>query len=194
MASSPETRGPSGAEQLRGVESAASEQAEKLKARLERSGELSPEQRAEAIDKARSEAQEALMNREAGGAERKTTPSASSSRKKAAITKSEKAASFTKTMSRLQSEMTPGERTISKLIHAPAVERVSEVVGATVARPNALLAGSVSAFVLVLGLYIFARTIGFRLSGFEAIGAFIIGWLFGLLFDFFKTMVTGKTS
>jgi hypothetical protein len=37
-----------------------------------------------------------------------------------------------------------------------------------------------------------AKHYGYRLSGFEAIGAFIAGWLVGILYDFFKVMITGK--
>jgi hypothetical protein len=46
----------------------------------------------------------------------------------------------------------------------------------------------------VLALYVFAKTLGFTLSGFETIGAFVIGWIIGILFDFLRAMITGKQS
>jgi hypothetical protein len=33
---------------------------------------------------------------------------------------------------------------------------------------------------------------GYPLSGFETIGAFALGWMLGIVFDFFKVMVTGR--
>ena len=84
------------------------------------------------------------------------------------------------------------DRALSKVIHAPGIEKASETIGSTVARPNAILAGSVVAFVLVLGVYIIAKTLGYPLSGFETIAAFVVGWIIGTLYDFFKVMITGK--
>lgn len=101
-------------------------------------------------------------------------------------------ASYKKTMKETQAHMKPAERTFSKVIHNPAVEKTSEVVGSTVARPNAILAGSVTAFLFTLGLYVFAKYYGYPLSGFETIAAFILGWVVGLLFDYLRVMITGK--
>ncbi|HRN90324.1 MAG TPA: hypothetical protein PK543_01410, partial [Candidatus Saccharibacteria bacterium] len=72
------------------------------------------------------------------------------------------------------------------------VEKVSDVVGSTVARPNAVLSGAVSAFILTLAVYIVAKTIGYRLSGFETIAAFIVGWTIGILYDYLRILITGK--
>lgn len=60
------------------------------------------------------------------------------------------------------------------------------------ARPNAILAGSVVAFFAVLGVYLLAKNLGYVLSGFETIAAFVIGWIIGILYDYFRTMITGK--
>ena len=95
-------------------------------------------------------------------------------------------------MKQLQSELKPSQRAFSKFIHNPVVEKTSDAVGSTVARPNAILAGAVTAFILVLAVYLIAKFYGYTLSGFETIGAFIVGWILGLLYDFFKVMITGK--
>jgi len=97
-------------------------------------------------------------------------------------------------MTKLQEELPPVQRGFSKLIHNPAVEKTSEVVGSTVARPNAILAGAVVAFFAVLIVYLTAKHYGYILSGFETIGAFIVGWVLGILYDFFRVMITGKKS
>ena len=83
-------------------------------------------------------------------------------------------------------------RTFSKVIHNPVVEKTSEVVGSTVARPNAILSGSVGAFILVLGVFLIARHYGYQLSGAETIVAFAIGWVVGIVYDFLRAMITGS--
>lgn len=95
-------------------------------------------------------------------------------------------------MARVQAEMSPPARVFSKIIHSKAVEKTSEVVGATIARPNAILSGAIVAFVLVLAVYLVAKNLGYVLSGFETIGAFIVGWVIGTLYDYFRVMITGK--
>ena len=59
-------------------------------------------------------------------------------------------ASYKKTMKETQAHMKPAERSFSKVIHNPAVEKTSEVLGSTVARPNAILMGSLFAFLFTL--------------------------------------------
>lgn len=101
---------------------------------------------------------------------------------------------FSNTMKEAQAHMSPTKRTFSKLIHNKGIEKTSEAVGSTVARPNAILAGSVTAFVLSLVIYLIANHNGYPLSGSETIATFVIGWLIGLLFDYIRVMVTGKRA
>ena len=95
-------------------------------------------------------------------------------------------------MSEARSHMKPVSRTFSKVIHNRAVETVSDAAGKTVARPNAVLAGSFTAFVLVLGVFLVARHYGYPLSGSETIVAFAAGWVLGILFDYLRVMITGR--
>jgi hypothetical protein len=99
---------------------------------------------------------------------------------------------YRQTMKTIQGELSAPQRIFSKIIHNKAVEAVSDVVGATVARPNAILSGAFCAFVAVLGVYSLAKYMGFALYGGETIAAFVIGWLFGLLFDLLRTMFGGR--
>lgn len=101
-------------------------------------------------------------------------------------------ASFKTEMKDARREMSAPSRAFSKLIHNKVVEKSSEAIGSTVARPNAMLAGSATALILVGAVYLWARYAGYPLSGFETIGAFIIGWLLGIIFDFSRIMITGK--
>ena len=95
-------------------------------------------------------------------------------------------------MKLVRTELTAPSRAFSKIIHAPIVERSSDVIGGTLARPNAILAGSGTALVLVICVYVLARTFGYQLSGFETIGAFIVGWLLGLIYDYVRVMALGR--
>jgi hypothetical protein len=146
-----------------------------------------------AAEKARVEALETAISVEKGGAEKKTKSSdAPTPRRRGGISKKEKTASYKKHMKQVQAELPPAQRAFSKIIHTPVVEKTSEFVGGTIARPNAILSGAIVAFVLVLVVYLIAKNLGYVLSGFETIGAFIIGWVIGILYDYFKVLVTGK--
>lgn len=101
----------------------------------------------------------------------------------APVSKNQREQSFSRTMTQIQSELPTSERLFSKIIHNPTIEKVSDVVGSTIARPDSILTGSTVAFISVLALYLIAQYAGFSLSGFETIGAFIIGWLLGIAFD-----------
>ena len=165
---------------------------EKLKERAE-SGVENGEK---AVERARVEALESAISVEKAGAEKTHGPKEGPvvARRRGGISKKEKKASFNKHMAHVQSELPAPQRAFSKLIHSPAVEKTSEVVGGTIARPNAILSGAVVAFVLVLGVYLVAKHFGYVLSGFETIGAFIVGWIIGVLYDYIRALVTGKSS
>lgn len=107
-------------------------------------------------------------------------------------TASSRKAEFNKIMKHSRTNMSAPSRAFSKLIHIEPIEKASEAIGSTVARPNAILSGSVFALVLTAGVYLWAKEVGYPLSGFETIGAFIIGWLAGIIFDFTRIMITGK--
>lgn len=146
-----------------------------------------------AAEKARVEALESAISVEKSSAEKKAKASDTPTpRRRGGISKKEKTASYKKHMKQMQAELPASQRAFSKIIHTPVVEKTSEFIGATVARPNAILSGAVVAFFLVLAVYLVAKNLGYVLSGFETIGAFIIGWVIGILYDYFKVLVTGK--
>jgi len=169
----------------------------KAEASVERAAEKSRVENGEkAESEARREALKEAISVERGSAEKKGKESAGSpaKRRHGVVSKKERSASYKQHMTHLQSELKPTQRAFSKVIHNPVVEKTSEVVGSTVARPNAILSGAVVAFFLVLAVYIVSKYYGYELSGFESIGAFIVGWILGLLYDFVKVMVTGKNA
>lgn len=183
-----------GAEQ--GVEAgeSAREQIEKQRAKYERLGELGPEDGEKSAERARVEALETAISVEAGGAEKKRGGEPSPAARRGPISKKERDASYTRTMKKVQAELSGPSRTFSKVIHNKTIEKASDVAGATIARPNAIASGAIAAFLATLALYYVAKNVGYQLSGFETIGAFAVGWVIGLLFDYFRIMITGKRS
>jgi len=177
------------------VRQSVTEQLEKLDKKTEASVELSPRDIEARSEKARQEALETAVGVEVKGkVAEKTKEHTSSSRRNGSINKKQRDESYKRTMKRVQSELPANSRLFSKFIHNKSVEKISDAVGNTVARPNAILAGAVTAFLLTLITYTIAKKIGYVLSGFETIAAFIIGWIIGLVYDYIKVMITGKKS
>lgn len=151
-----------------------------------------PRNNEEAAERARLEALESAVSVEAGSSERKKDSPGTNVRRRGVISKKEKEASFKRQMKDIQAVQPPINRAFSKLIHNKAVEKASDVVGSTVARPNAILAGSVAVFSLTLTIYVIAKNIGYQLSGSETIASFIVGWTIGLVYDYLRVVITGK--
>jgi len=163
------------------------EHREKLREDRERAAEKSHEQGAE---KARHEALEQASRIEKEKKYHETLEKSPAERR--GPTKREKQASYNATMREVRSHMSAPSRAFSKVIHNPAVEKVSDAVGGTVARPNAILAGSLLAFLFTLGIYLVARMNGYPLSGTETIAAFILGWVIGIVYDYLRVMIMGR--
>ncbi len=169
----------------------------KAEAAVERAAEKSKVENGEKNEaEARVEALKEAISVERGSAEKKGKESSGSpaKRRHGVVSKKEREASYKQHMTQVQAELKPAQRAFSKVIHNPVVEKASDAIGGTIARPNAILSGAVVAFFLVLGVYVIAKYYGYPLSGFESIGAFIVGWILGLLYDFFKVMITGKKA
>lgn len=174
------------------LEQAGLERREQLREQLERTGEQSKENLQEATAEALEKAKSIEKDTSHKKAERETSPA--ERRRDGPISKKEREISYKRTMKQVQDELPAPSRAFSKLIHTKVVEKVSDVVGNTVARPNAILSGSVTAFIFTLVIFFTARYYGYPLSGGETIAAFVVGWLVGLLFDYLRLEITGKKS
>lgn len=170
------------------LEEARREQLDKLKKQHEELEKRSPERENSSEQEARLEAMERAKEKEP--ARQEQTPLSPAERR--IPSKERRDEVFNTTMKEVRSQMSAPSRIFSKVIHNKIVEKTSEVVGGTVARPNALLSGAIFAFLLTLGVYIIAKNFGYPLSGFETIAAFIAGWVIGIAYDFIKIMVTGR--
>lgn len=176
------------------LETIADQQREAIKHSLEKHEngrhESVDEVKKEALEKAASKHEKKEAHEKAAKAEKLTVEPRGHGR----ISKKQKDAALKKTLKTVQSELPLPSRAFSKLIHNRVVEKTSDAVGATVARPNAILAGSATAFVFTLAIFLVARYYGYPLSGSETIAGFVVGWATGILFDYLRVMISGKTS
>ena len=163
---------------------------EKLSEKRERAAEKSPERN---VESAKREALEHAKTVEKERVKTEKKQEVAPAERRPATAKQKKA-SFDATMKEARSQMSAPSRAFSKVIHNPAVEKASDVVGGTVARPNAILLGSLFAFIATLITYLVARYYGYPLTGSITIASFAIGWVVGLIVDYIRLLVLGKRS
>ena len=171
-----------------GIESAAN--AEKLElagkeraAEIERSLERSEQnQTTENLDEVRNEALELAQEKSPEPvAEKIETQEVKHTSRP---TKKQLNDNFDRSMANIRKDMKPASRAFSKVIHNKVVEKTSDVVASTVARSNLIIAGGLGTLILCSAVYLIAKQYGYVLSGFEAIGTFILGWVIGAIIEF----------
>ncbi len=132
----------------------------------------------------------ALANEKSGNEPKRIASPAE--RRRSTISKKQSSHAYDLQLEHAREHMRPAAKAFSKLIHNRAVETTSDAISSTIARPNALLSGSIAAFAVVTILYFVAKHYGYQLTGFETIGAFAVGWALGILFDYFSLLIRGR--
>ncbi len=158
-----------------------------LREKLEKSAEKHHET---STEQARKEALEQASSREK--APNKQEKKSDSTIERRPASKREREASYERTMDEVRSQLSAPSRAFSSFIHNPVIEKASDAVGGTIARPNAILSGAIVAFLFTLVVYIVARLYGYPLSGTETVASFGLGWVLGLVFDYVRLLVFGK--
>lgn len=140
---------------------------------------------------ARREVQE-----QAKSAAEHSRPQAEQSKTITPSTRADKLHSFNTVMHHVRQSMTKPEKQFSKFIHQPAVEKASEAIGKTVARPSGIFGASVAAFIGLFFIYSVARFAGFSLSGSEMPILLLIGFLAGVFIEWLiksiRSLLTSK--
>jgi hypothetical protein len=88
---------------------------------------------------------------------------------------------YHQTLSSMQRKLPELGRAVSRVIHAPAIEKTSEVLESTVARPSVILGSTWTAVLVGTIFYLAARHYGYALSGSELLFSFVVGALLGLV-------------
>jgi Ca2+-dependent lipid-binding protein len=98
-------------------------------------------------------------------------------------TKHLKSEKYKHTLSSTQKHLGAVEKRFSKIAHNPAVDAVSELAEKTIARPNSLLFGSMSAFIVSTLLYLMSRHYGWSYKFSSVLVGFVGGFMLGLLIE-----------
>jgi hypothetical protein len=107
-------------------------------------------------------------------------------------TRLDKQAAYDDTMRSMRRRLKPASRAFSKVIHAPIVEKTSEVAAKTVFRPSVTLGATFTALILTASLYATARYYGFAISGSEFIFSLILGGIAGFVLELIGRMFKHK--
>lgn len=161
------------------------EHLEKIKSRLEKG----VEEAGKLTEKDVTEARKTVESEAISGKE--TSPTGGEKKSQQAITKAEKTRTYKMTMQRAQNQMSRPSKTFSKFIHNPVVERTSETLGTTIARPSGILGAGSMGFIGISIVLYHARQNGFPVDNRYTlvIGLLIGGWIFGVVFEFiFKSL------
>jgi hypothetical protein len=100
------------------------------------------------------------------------------------VTRELKAIRYKETMRYVRRHLTKRERKFSSFVHAPTIEKISEVGAKTIARPSGLLGGGLVALVGSIGTLYIARQYGFEVPNSLFIALFIVGFAIGLVGEF----------
>lgn len=90
---------------------------------------------------------------------------------------------YAETMASMQRRLSPTSRRFSRVIHTPAVEKTSEIIGNTVMRPSVTLGATTTALVVGFFFYFTAKHYGFRLSGSELLLSLLVGGVIGIVIE-----------
>lgn len=87
---------------------------------------------------------------------------------------------YKRTLTKVRSHLSAPERTLSRAIHQPAVEAISEGISKTIGRPYALLFGGIATLLGTIVVLYFAKHTGFRYNYTIFFLLFIGGFFVGL--------------
>ncbi len=90
---------------------------------------------------------------------------------------------YAQTLASVQRKLTPLSRSFSRVIHTPIVEKTSEALENTVARPSVIFGATWTALIVGGIFYFTARMYGYALSGSELLFSFVVGAVLGLVLE-----------
>lgn len=97
---------------------------------------------------------------------------------------------YQRLLNRARRKLSPYERTMSRIIHQPVINAVSETVGRSVARPSGILGGGIVAFGGTLIYYLVAKHYGYNYNFlvflFLISLGFIAGWTLEILWHLLR--------
>lgn len=101
---------------------------------------------------------------------------------------------FKQLMHKVQKHLSKPEKTVSKILHQPTVERLSEVGSKTVARPSGVLVGSIFSFISSLIVYFISKQYAYDMTYSVFVVSFLGGFMFGIVAEFGYRTIRGVLS
>lgn len=99
------------------------------------------------------------------------------------VNKQLKDMAFSRSMTRVRKRLSAPSRTFSKVIHVPVIDKSSEFIGKTVARPSSMLTGAFVAFVGTSALLWITRRYGYEYNYLLVILLFVGGAILGVAIE-----------
>lgn len=96
------------------------------------------------------------------------------------IRKDIKEMQFNRTMTRIRKKLSMPSKVFSKVIHVSAIDKSSEFIGKTVARPSAMFTGSILAFVGTSALLWVTKFNGYEYNYLAVLLLFAVGMIVGV--------------
>lgn len=94
-----------------------------------------------------------------------------------------KANSYKKTLASIQHQLSAPERVLSKIVHAKAVEPITNAAASTVGRPSGLLGGAIAALLATVYLLYTAKRYGFAYNYTAFLVFFAGGFVLGVVIE-----------
>lgn len=90
---------------------------------------------------------------------------------------------YNQTLTSVRNKLNKPEKTLSKIIHKPVIEKASDAASITIARPSGILFGGIFSFIGSLMSYILAKKLGGELKYSVFAVFFVGGFILGLLVE-----------
>lgn len=99
------------------------------------------------------------------------------------ITRELKQDAYNRTLKKIQGNLGTSDRIFSKVVHQPVIEKVSNGLAKTIARPSAFLGGSLGALLGSAILVYMSRHYGFSYNYAAVFATFVIGYITALTIE-----------
>lgn len=98
------------------------------------------------------------------------------------------------TLRKVRRKLPATQRSFSKIIHQPIVEQISDVAGATIARPSGILAAGLFSLLTSIVILLLCRYYGYEYNFTIGLMALVGGFVLGLLMELVLRATTRRKS
>lgn len=99
------------------------------------------------------------------------------------INKELKASAYKRTLKKARSQLSAPEKTFSRVVHNPIVEKTSDLAAKTVARPSGILIGGIGAFLGTLAILYISKRSGFTYNYLLFLLIFVAFYVLGVTLE-----------